>query len=255
MRPKYRAPANASHRRTSSGRPAALRPKGERFEQSTRQAPLVAATINGNGGDDVLVGTPAVDVINGLGGDDQIYGNLGGDFIAGGLGGDGYVHGGSGSDKVDGNDGDDVLFGDGLNCLPGETEGDVEAAVPLSCETVLVPNNQKGNDNLNGGPGNDFLRGDRGNDSLIGGPGEDTIYGDGDFAFESFAAASATPPQGGNDRIFARDGEVDYIYCGGGSDGVQWDKGLDVFIDLEGNPVNPAKPTKRPNSCEYELLT
>ena len=75
----------------------------------TFTAVAVAATINGNNADNVLVGTSSADVMNGKGGSDNIYGNGGDDFLDGGAGGDfadyNTIHGlsgGSGSDRLSG---------------------------------------------------------------------------------------------------------------------------------------------------------
>ena len=75
-----------------------------------------------------------------------------------------------------------------------------------------------GNDAIEGGDGDDFLQGGFGNDMLTGGPGVDQFNGD---RTESNVFAV------GNDQIFARDGLVEQVSCGLGSDTAQVD-GSDV---------------------------
>ena len=216
-------------------------------------AVAVAATINGGGGDDILVGTPSADVINGKGGMDVVYGNPGNDYIDGGTGSDYHgfdcpsayddhppfglqgcyegLEGGSGSDQISGGSGNDWIEGDGVDC-PLEQVGDNYEG-PACYGAVEVSNNAAGNDSLNGGIGDDYIDGNQKDDTLIGGAGSDELEGG-----------------SGNDRIYARDGEVDYIYCGSGSDLVQYDKTLDVFHDNNGEP----KPFAN-SDCEAPLTT
>ena len=70
-------------------------------------------------------------------------------------------------------------------------------------------------DTVDGGAGNDTVEGGRGNDTVTGGPGRDTIYGD---ATSSHCSWYSCKIPFGNDVIQARDGEVDNIDCGIGTD-------------------------------------
>lgn len=80
----------------------------------------LAAFINGNNGNNNLVGTPRNDVIRGLGGNDTIRGRGGDDEMMGGTGRD-YIRAvdrveddincGLGSDRVRANPGDDIEGG------------------------------------------------------------------------------------------------------------------------------------------------
>jgi RTX calcium-binding nonapeptide repeat (4 copies) len=70
-------------------------------------------------------------------------------------------------------------------------------------------------DAVDGGAGNDTVEGGRGNDTVTGGPGRDTIYGD---ATSSHCSWYSCKIPFGNDTIQARDGEVDNIDCGIGTD-------------------------------------
>lgn len=105
---------------------------------------LLACTIVGTEGDDILRGTPGNDVICGLGGNDVLRGGGGDDVLVGGPGND-VLDGGAGDDRLEGGPGNDRLTGG-----PGA-------------------------DTLLGGPGNDtFFARDGQADRLAGGPGTDT---------------------------------------------------------------------------------
>jgi Ca2+-binding RTX toxin-like protein len=110
-------------------------------------ASVLAATINGTNGNDVLFGTAAADTISGLGGNDLVLGARGDDTIQGGLGND-ALSGGPGTDALYGEDGMDVLVGG-----PGA-------------------------DLLDGGPGNDYIfaAGDATRDTISCGTGEDSVW-------------------------------------------------------------------------------
>lgn len=110
-------------------------------------ASVLAATINGTNGNNVLVGTSGADSINGLGGNDLVLGARGDDTIRGGPGND-ALSGGQGADSLDGEDGTDVLVG-GL-----------------------------GADLLDGGSGNDYIfaAGDATSDTISCGLGEDSVW-------------------------------------------------------------------------------
>jgi hypothetical protein len=82
---------------------------------------------------------------------------------------------------------------------------------------------------LTGGPGNDTVEGGRGNDTVTGGPGRDTIYGD---ATSSHCSWYSCKVPFGNDTIHARDGEVDNIDCGIGTDQAIVDT-IDIVANCE----------------------
>jgi RTX calcium-binding nonapeptide repeat (4 copies) len=74
-----------------------------------------------------------------------------------------------------------------------------------------------GNDRLDGGAGDDGVDGGPGDDVLVGGPGEDEF----NTGPETFAPDRRDGDRfggEGNDRIEARDGELDTINCGPGED-------------------------------------
>jgi Ca2+-binding RTX toxin-like protein len=84
-------------------------------------------------------------------------------------------------------------------------------------------------DTVDGGAGNDHVEGGMGNDTVTGGPGQDVIYGDATAA--SCTWYSCKVPFG-NDVIYARDGEVDNIDCGIGTDKAYVDA-VDVVANCE----------------------
>ncbi len=134
-------------------------------------------------GDDVILGTPGVEVINGLGGDDIICGLGGADTINGGPGSD-RIYGGAGHDVINGGDERDFIFAG------------------------------KGNDTVNGDGGGDFIRGGFGRDIIRGGDGKDRIWGkqDDDRIFGD-AGGDTLRGNRGNDTI---DGGTEWDLCGGG---------------------------------------
>lgn len=111
--------------------------------------------MDGQDGDDYLLGGTGDDTLYGGAGNDYLYGDAGNDTLYGGadadnlVGADGHdtLYGGTGNDSLKGNLGNDALSG-----------GD-------------------GNDYLNGGAGDDMLYGGAGDDILLGGVGNDALYG------------------------------------------------------------------------------
>jgi len=75
-------------------------------------------------------------------------------------------------------------------------------------------NCRAGADRCYGTNGSDTINGS-GPRGILGGPGNDTVRSTG-----------AT-----NDTIYVSDGERDTVGCGGGTDTVYFDKGVDTFID------------------------
>jgi Ca2+-binding RTX toxin-like protein len=180
--------------------------------------------INGNAGDDHLVGGNGEDVLEagenynspnfghdvleGNGGSDVLYSDPGGDNLLGGNGNDllvnsvvtcqGHVYdGGSGEDTVS-----YARSNDNLRIALGGSGG------PPGCgnEDQVLGNNES----LEGSDGPDVLIGDGGSNSFMGHIGSDVMIG-----------------KGGSDFFEALDGQRDKILCGGGGDDVVKD-GNDV---------------------------
>ena len=72
---------------------------------ATIDVPTDGVTVDGQGGDDILVGTDAADVLDGGAGRDQLHGEGGDDILVGGAGDD-ILTGGSGADTFIWNAGD-----------------------------------------------------------------------------------------------------------------------------------------------------
>lgn len=106
-------------------------------------------TLDGGGGNDLLIGSSFMDLLRGQGGNDTLHGGAGNDFLQGGEGHDQLV-GGSGTDGLSGGSGDDSVFG-GL-----------------------------GDDTAFGGSGDDSIRGESGADTLFGGADSDDVDGGAD---------------------------------------------------------------------------
>ena len=128
-------------------------------EFASDHEPVVATFLVEQANDVFAFGTRGRDTLEGDGGDDLLLGLRGNDFITGDNGDD-ALFGGRGRDTVEGNAGDDLLFGGrGRDLLDG---GD-------------------GNDVVNGGRGNDTVIGGEGDDTLSGGNGRDEFIFEGLF--------------------------------------------------------------------------
>ena len=177
--------------------------------------------INGNAGDDNLVGGDGDDVLEagenyngpdngrdrleGNGGSDVLYADPGGDELLGGNGNDLLVNSvvTCQGHKFDGGSGEDTVSyarsKDNLRVALGGTGGPPGCGSP---DQVLGDN-----ESLEGSDGPDVLVGDNGDNSLMGHLGADTFIG-----------------KGGSDFIDAADGHRDkQIDCGGGGDEVSRD--------------------------------
>ena len=104
------------------------------------------ATINGDNGNNLEIGTSAADRIFGFGGIDLLRGGDGNDTIEGGDGPD-SLYGDLGDDTIRGGTGDDLIRGG------------------------------RGDDTLDGGAGRDMIRADLGDDWIMGSEGDDYIDG------------------------------------------------------------------------------
>lgn len=142
--------------------------------------------VLGGSGDDQLEGTAGRDFLFGAGGHDSLIGGAGDDSL----------RPGEGDDDVFGGDGRDDLYADtaapdGADVLSGGPGADA-LSYALRTADVRATNDGLANDGdigtaegddiasieeLTGGKGNDEIEGTPGNDELGGGPGDDTIRG------------------------------------------------------------------------------
>jgi Ca2+-binding RTX toxin-like protein len=131
----------------------------------------------GGAGNDVLEGGSGDDMLDGGDGDDVLTGNTGDDrFVA--SGGSDAVNGGSGFDTIDFSGSsaavkadlhDHVATGEGSAKLAS-----IEAVVGSTFDDVLI--GDKNVNAIDGGVGNDWIRGWGGADTLTGGKGADTFH-------------------------------------------------------------------------------
>lgn len=151
---------------------------------------LAGATllINGDGGDDVILGSVNSDTINGGAGNDNIRGGDGNDLLNGDEGDD-TLNGGAGNDSLNGDEGADGLSGfTGNDFLNGNADDDTLFG-GVGDDTLLAAS---GNDTAVGGDGVDVVRGQGGTDVLVGGSGlndpdpADQVFGDVSETDEAF---------------------------------------------------------------------
>ncbi len=173
-------------------------------------------TINGGGGNDVIVGTAGADMIFTLTGADSILGGGGSDSVFSGSGND-TISGGAGADNLNGQNGNDSIVGDADN-------------------DILIGG--AGQDILSGNAGNDFLSGQDGFNQLFGGDGNDTLQGGStrDLLFGEVGDDRLFGLQG-NDDLDGGDGADsligavgdDSLTGGTGADTLQGDLGSDTL--------------------------
>ena len=220
----------------------------------------VRLSLNGDAGNDTLVGSEDGDTISGGVGHDFLYGGSGDDTMIGGNGkdnlygqaGNDSLQGNADDDSLRGNDGNDTLeAGDGFDLLLGQNgddslnggAGDDRLDGSAGADTLLgnlgidTLTGGDGNDSLDGGrhddvitagTGNDFIRGDHGHDFIDAGDGDDTVIaGDGNDTVTGGL---------GNDQINGSDGD-DNINSGSGNDTVLGGDGADTLAGGGGNDV------------------
>jgi Ca2+-binding RTX toxin-like protein len=164
--------------------------------------------VNGDSGDNLLVGDIGHDKLNGKNGTDTLFGDGGNDLLKGGKGGD-TLYGGVGVDKLLGEKGDDFLFG-------GMGDDDVQGG--------------EGKDTLNGGSGNDVLKGGIGADILMGDRGDDTLKGDqGNDILKGGKGNDTLKGGGGRDTLIGHAGQ-DTLNGGKGADTMTGGSGADTFV-------------------------
>jgi Ca2+-binding RTX toxin-like protein len=194
------------------------------------------ANIDGDSGNNIIVGTAVNDVIKGFDGNDQLTGFSGADLLEGGNGNDVLV-GNEGNDTLDGGSGtDEVLYyretgsnGVNVNLETGvatDSHGNTDRLTSIERVYGTSHNDtitgldsvgdllfgREGNDALNGGGGNDTLVGGSGSDTLNGGSGNDNVA----YFLETgtsgvsvdLLAGSATDTFGNNDVLTS----IEYIF-------------------------------------------
>jgi Ca2+-binding RTX toxin-like protein len=218
-------------------------------------------SLDGGDGSDDLQGRGGSDELAGAGGDDKLLGDgYGADPAAD------VIDGGPGFDSVesewakdtDSRETVDITLGGGANDgRPGEnddvrgvehlftyvtgTYAGSEGADDIDINQVSQPSTVRGgggddrldlndgDDTVDGGAGDDHIEGGNGHDRIVAGPGADFIHGDEPTGECSYIYCK--PPYG-NDTIDARDGEVDQVDCGVGTDTAMVDA-MDVVANCE----------------------
>ena len=223
--------------------------------------------LSGGAGDDTLTPDshedPSADVVDGGPGVDTVTGDYSSRFRPSGSPPQvlSFTLGGGADDGRPG-EGDDVhgverlIVSDGGRFVGTDGNDYVKLAQVGSPGELIGGNGDDdlnggdGTDKLDGGPGNDHLDGGFGDDTIVGGPGQDRISGD--LAGGDCGPIWCKYPYG-NDTIDARDGEVDSILCGAGTDTVLADAADIVDRDCEtvtraGAAATPVAPATKPMS-------
>ena len=183
-------------------------------------------TLNGGAGSDGLDGDVGTDTLDGGNGPDTVHGGEGADLVAGGNGSD-QLFGDGGNDVFGGEGGnDDVSGGTGVDAY--YTYGSWPTPVPYSLNDVaddgVVP------DIANVRTDVEELRGDLSQNTadmdlrLTGGPQANGLHGgNGDDVIDGLGGSDVLSGGDGDDQIKARDGAVDRVACGPGTDSASVD--------------------------------
>jgi Ca2+-binding RTX toxin-like protein len=117
-----------------------------------------------------------------------------------------------------------------------------------------------GADVLDGGPGNDRVEGHHNADVIDGGPGDDDLTaGDGNDTVTGGPGSDSFALSGGDDTVHADDGEADgLINGGGGTDTAFYDGGLDpnpIAVENKFPGAPPPPPPPPAGSCSYDAAS
>ena len=229
---------------------------------------LLKATLNGDGGNDLLTGSRAADDLRGGAGNDRVVGFAGNDDMEGGDGNDTLVwNNGDGSDVMDGDAGNDgvevngaATAGDVFTVQPGPVAGrvrfdrtnlgpfnldilaerlevngnggddSISASGALSALILMTLSGGTGIDTITGGDGPDLILGGEEADILAGGAADDRVVGD-----------------RGGDAMNGGDGSDTLVWNNGdGSDVMDGADGRDA-IEINGAPGGGDTFTVQPN--------
>ncbi len=233
---------------------------------------IAGATLNGDGGDDVLTGADSNDTLNGGAGNDRLIGAKGVDVMNGGDGNDTLVwNNGDGSDRMSGDAGNDGVEVNGSPTLgdaftlapePGGVKFQRTNLVPFTLDTaterfqvnglggddslstsagvgaltLLSVDGGAGADTVTGSDGPDLILGGEGNDVLSGGGGDDRIVGD-----------------RGSDTMNGGTGDDTLVWNNGdGTDVVNGDDGRDT-VEVNGAPTAGDVFTVQPNGARIRF--
>lgn len=211
----------------------------------------VANLLQGNDGNDSILGLAdadtleggaGADTLDGGDGDDSIDAGSGNDVALGGAGAD-IIDGGEGNDSLDGGDAGDTLLGGAGNDTILGGDGDDTIAAGDGNDSVLAGPGQdtvtggEGNDTIDGGTGNSTLSGEGGDDSILAGDADDALSGgEGNDTILAGAGADAVEGGNGDDSVDGGDGD-DTIDGAGGNDTIHGAGGADSILGGAGADV------------------
>src|SRR3954452_7543706 len=213
--------------------------------EQTLTAAAGRLTIDGGGGDDIIVGGPNLDTLRGGDGDDRLTGGPNAkptkESIEGGAGNDVMIwNNGDGDDVDDGGDGiDEMQFNNGvaddvMDVAPAgggahhfhRIGAEINIDIAASTERLNV-NAFSGNDSLVSAPDTTIAT------TVDAGPGNDTITtGGGADLIQGGTGADTLTSGAGADRIVGNQGN-DTVNAGSGDDTLVWNNG-DNTDDLNG---------------------
>ena len=201
----------------------------------------IPATLLGGDGNDSLTGGDANDSLDGGAGDDVLAGGLGADILNGGDGSDTADYS---ARTVDLSITLDGVANDGALAPNSNVQTEFDNVL---CENVVggaandsISGNEQ-NNNLNGGPGDDYVR-DTLNDTTPGG-GIDSLYGSaGNDYLDGIFSGATMLMQGGKGNDLIRSGpNSDTIIGGAGIDTVSYDnRGDNLTVTLDNQPGDGA---------------
>ncbi len=103
-------------------------------------------------------------------------------------------------------------------------EGDDHVVVEVESGIGVSVSGEEGADTLESGAAGHLFFGGDGDDTLLGGGGADQLYGDADSdTITGGAGADDLNGGAGADKMFAKDGEIDDVSCGGAFDSAELD--------------------------------
>ena len=207
-------------------------------------------TLNGGGGNDILLAGSGNDVLFGGLGNDWLNGGNGSDALAGGGGNDVYVFSGTASNQVDtvvelADEGTDTLNFAALTTpvTVNLTSDTTMATMAHRIVNVQVAGQSANFENVLGGLANDFITGNAANNGLYGNDGNDTLNG-GDGSDFLDGGNGNDLLKGGNQGDVLLGGLNDDILNGeSGDDLLNGGDGSDMAVGGTGNDVyafNPA---------------
>lgn len=175
--------------------------------------------------DDQLTGNYQANILSGGPGNDKLRGAGGDDILRDGIGGN-LIDGGPGIDTVDYSDQVDPVRAS-LE-PPLDTMAGPQVIVFLRHGVDSLVNIE----NITGGQGNDWLKGDKASNTLLGGDGTDVLAGNG--------GNDILKGQGGNDALVGKVGSMDHLDGGDGHDTVTYSgETLGIHVSLDGRNESP----------------